>query len=137
VSIPLPDADYRITVDVIPGQQGDVGLIVLFDGATSFYQLGLRPNGSYTTQRLDEDTITNVTEWANNSELKPGAGVANRIRMERQGSTVSFYANGQFLTDFTVPDESFRNRFGFTITSPTSQGEVGFDNLVGEVLNDS
>jgi len=137
VSIVLQEVNYRLNVDVIPSQQGNAGLIVLFDGSAAFYQIGLRSNGSYAVQRLDGDTITNVTEWTDSPALKRGAGVANQMRIYRQGAIITFYANEQFLTDFPVPDESFTNRFGFTLTSATEQGQVSFDNLTGESLPDS
>lgn len=137
VSIPVQPDNYRMGVDVILGEQGDAGLIVLFGEPSTFYQIALRPDGSYAIQRLEQSTITDVVEWTVNPALQPGAGVTNRLRIERQGSTISFYANDQLLTDFTVPDESLSNRFGFTLRSSTGQGEASFDNLEGQPLPDA
>jgi len=137
VSTSLRETDYRLGVDVIPSQQGDAGLIFLFSEPATFYQIALRPNGTYAIQQVDHETVTNVVEWSSSAALRRGEGVTNRLSIERQGDTVRFFANDQLLTGFAPPEGQFTNRFGFTLTSSTEQGQASFDNLVGEALSNS
>lgn len=137
MSIPVSDGDYRLSVDVILSEQGDAGLIVVFNESSTFYQLSLRPNGIYAIQRLEQDTVTNLEGWRRSAALERGANIVNRIRIEHHAGSFRFFANDQELTEFTPPVRQFTNRFGFTLTSATKRGRASFDNLEGEIYSGS
>jgi hypothetical protein len=138
VSTAFSSINYRLSVDVVV-MQGRAGLVFLSAEPATFYRLVIDTEGRYAIERHQQDTgITmNVVDWTEQGALQRGAGVLNRLRAERQGSTITFFANDQPLTTFPIPQEAVTNRYGFVLTSQAQQGQALFDNLVGERLPNS
>ncbi len=83
------------------------------------------------------NTVTKVVDWTASAALQRGTDAVNRLRVERQDSTVTFFANDQLLTTFSVPAGKVTNQYGFVLTSEAGLGAATFDNLVGERLPSS
>lgn len=135
VSNLLPGERYRLSLDVAV-ERGGAGPIFLAAEPATFYQLLLAPGGTYAIQLVDKaaETATNVVGWTRSDLLEEAAGTTNRLRMERRGDTIAFFANGRPLTTFKVPDGAFRNQYGFALVAQEGQGLATFDNLRGELL---
>ena len=133
VSTSLAVRDYRLSVDVAI-VQGSAGVVFLSTDRATFYRLLITADGTYALQILQQDsnTPTNVVDWTASSALQQGVGVTNRVQVERQNTNIRFVANGQLLTEFTVPSGEFTNQYGFALTSPNNQAQATFDNLIGE-----
>lgn len=130
--------DYQLSVDVAV-KEGSAGIVFLSAEPATFYHLVVRPNGTYAIQVLDQaaNMLNNVVDWTESSALQRGVDVTNHLRIERQSARVTFFANDQQLTEFTIPSGAFVNQYGFVLIAPTGQGQATFDNLVGERLPNS
>jgi hypothetical protein len=132
----LPAERYRLSTDVTVSE-GAAGVTFLAVEPAMFYRIMLTNDGRYSIQQvqLGSDTPTNVVGWTVDAALQRGPSATNRLRIERQGGTVRFFANDQLLTEFAVPPGRLLNQYGFALTSPTAHGQATFDNLVGERLD--
>lgn len=133
ISSALPATNYRLSADVTVAQ-GQAGILFLSKEPDTFYRLLITPNGKYTIQAQQTGTVTTIVDETPSAALQNAADAPQRLRIERQGATVSFFANAQLLTTFTVPSSSVVNQYGFALASPTGQGQATFDNLVIEKL---
>jgi len=129
----LPAENYRLGVDVTVNQ-GGAGLIFLFGEPAVTYRIIFSNDGAYAIERVEGETIVKVVDWTANPNLVSTPGSSNRLEVERRGPIVNFFANGQLLTDFTIPEGEFVNRYGFVLTARSGQGQATFDNLLAERL---
>ena len=58
-----------------------------------------------------------------------------RVRIQRQGNTIQFFANDQPLTAIDVPDGRVTNQVGVVLADSSEQGQVTFTDLVVEQLS--
>jgi uncharacterized repeat protein (TIGR01451 family) len=123
-------SNYTVTVDVrnATGTDGSYGLV--FGGAddvSQFYTFEIFPDSSYEIYRYNSGW-TFLTGGASAS-INPGTAT-NRLTIERSGSQIKAYANGQLLS--TLTDGTFTGpRHVGLITSSYNQPNVDarFDNF--------
>ncbi len=132
-SLPLPGENYRLSVDIAV-VQGGAGIVFLFSEPATSYHIILSPDGAYSIERREDGTSTIVVDWTPSPALQRTPGATNRLQIERRGALITFSANDQLLTEFTVPEGQFNPQFGLVLTSRSGQGEASFDNLLGERL---
>jgi hypothetical protein len=132
----LPAQNYRLSVDVAVAE-GGAGIVFLAAPQTT-YRIILTPDGAYAIERAvrtsDGDSVTRIVEFTESPALQRTPGEANRLRIERRGDIVEFFANEENLTSFRIPPGDFENRYGFVITARSGQARASFDNLRGERL---
>ena len=118
--------------------EGQAGLIFLSTPPATFVRLMLAPDGSYSIETLSQgnDSPAVLVPRTTHQALRRGAGALNQVTVERNGTTIQFSANGQPLTDFTIPAGEYLNQYGFAITSPSGQARAIFDTIVGERISD-
>ena len=91
-------SDYVVAVDVRnAGNYGSYGL--LFGGSddwSQFYGFDIDPDGYYWLWKKDGDDWTTFDEGYS-THINTGTAT-NRIKVKRDGSEISIYANGQFIT---------------------------------------
>lgn len=126
--------EYSVDVDVTI-DQGGAGLVFLFAEPQQSYWLVISGDGAYAIQYSDNGEVVQVRDWVASEALRVDPGAANRIRFERRGSTISFFANDTPLTTFDIPEGDWTNRFGLVITARSGAGSATFDNLRGERLS--
>lgn len=132
-SLPLPGENYRLSVDIAI-VQGGAGIVFLFSEPATWYHIILSPDGAYAIVRQENGVATSVVDWTPSPALQRTPGATNRLQIERRGGLITFFANDELLTEFTVPEGQFNPQFGLVLTSRTGQGEASFDNLLGERL---
>ncbi len=124
---------YDVSADVAVSK-GAAGITFLGVEPASFFRFLIRPDGTYTVQMYDQatGTHTDVIEWTATAALTVGDGVSNHLQVTRRGATVQLLANGQLLTDFSIPPGNVRSHYGVVLAAQDGQGEASFDNLIGE-----
>lgn len=132
----LPADNYRLSVDVVV-DQGGAGVVFLAGEPQVSYRIIITQDGAYSIERQEANTATKIQDWTESPSLLPDPGAINRLRIERVGAVIEFFANDQPLTRFDVPPGEFVNRYGFVLTSRSGQGQASFDNLLGERLPNS
>jgi hypothetical protein len=133
---PLPASDYRLSFD-LSVQQGGAGLVFLVAPPATTYRLLITPDGAFALERQDEAAATQLLSWTESAALRTGSEAVNRLQIERRGNQMRFFANDELLTDYTIPEGEFENRYGFVLASRSGQGQALFDNLRGELLSGS
>ena len=126
--------DVAIEVDATivdyPEAGGEIGIVTRRDGQ-DYYRFVISQHGFYQLQKHEEAGWTALTEWIESSAINQGAGAVNRLRVDCEGQSLRFYANGTFLD--WVTDEAFASgEIGLSVGSYEDGGGVHavFDNLV-------
>jgi hypothetical protein len=137
VSTSIGAENYRLGVD-LRVDEGSAGLVFLSAEPTTFYHLLISSDATFAIQMQQVGhRFTNLIAWQRSNVLRRGSGEINKLRVERQGSIIRFYANDQVLTDFVVPQGKLQNRSGFSIAGTNGQGQASFDNLRVEHFPDT
>jgi hypothetical protein len=133
----IPFDNYRLKFDVAV-QEGGAGILFLTSGPDVFYRFVVTSEGAFSIQLEDRanQTITNLVDWTESQALQRQPGETNRLRLEREGQTIRFFADDQLLTDFSIPEGAVAASFGLAVTSRTGEGQAMFDNLYGERLSE-
>lgn len=132
-SFGLPVENYRLSVDIAV-VEGGAGVVFLVREPATSYHIILTADGAYAIERRDNDEVTRLVDWTESPALQRSTGATNRLRIERRGDVITFFADDQVLTDFTVPEGQFDRQFGLVLTSRRGTGLATFDNLLGEEL---
>lgn len=132
----IPTNNYRLDVDVAV-EQGGAGVVFLYADPETTYRILITTDGAYALERQSNNEVTKLMDWTESPALQRGPGVTNRLRIERQGDLVRFFANDQPLTEYRIAPGPFVNRYGFVLTSKSGLGKATFDNLRGERLPNS
>lgn len=133
LSSPLPEGDYRLSVDIAV-TQGGAGIVFLAVKPATFYRIMINVDGFYALQMEHQDEVRDLISWTSSTTLQRGADSKQRMRVERQGETIRFFANEQVLITWPVPDGDVVNQYGFAITAQQGEARATFDNLVVERL---
>lgn len=128
-------SDFRLDVDVrqLSGSpQSSYGVLIRMAGPQQFYRFEVTGSGQFVVERHDgqESWVRLSDDWETSPALQEGLDVNNHLTIIAAGSTFSFYANEQLLTQ--VADD--RYAAGTIALDAGSFGqtelEVAFDNLV-------
>ncbi len=128
----LKASDYILEVDVrnVSGEDGSYGLLFGYsDDGSQFYSFDLFPDGSYTIWKYENPFWTDL-ETGSSADINTGTAT-NRIKLKRNGSEISAYANGRLLTSF-IDSTFLGERFvGLAVYSYDIQNslDVRFDNF--------
>jgi hypothetical protein len=125
-------SNYIVAVDVrnVTGVDGTYGLLFgLSDNWTQFYSVEIRTNGEYQILRYNSSSGWTTLAQGSSGSINTGTAT-NRLKVERNGSRIRAYANGQFLA--SVSDGSYTGlRHVGLIASSINQPNVDarFDNF--------
>lgn len=128
-------ADFVLEVDVtqLSGDlESSYGVLFRMQGADQFYRFDITSNGLYVMERRNPDgTWTRfLDDWTESEAIKQGLATTNRLKVQAQGSILSFYVNDQLLQQ--VNDASYAS--GNIALDAGTFGHPGlhvaFDNLV-------
>jgi hypothetical protein len=135
VSSRLPTQNYRLSID-IAREQGAAGLVFLAAEPTVVYRIMFDAERGYAIQRLDSttDQVTFAVDWTPRAVVQ---ATPLRVRIERRGPTLQFFANDEALTTFTVPDGPVINHVGVALEDAAGRGQAAFTNLVVEQVSDA
>lgn len=124
-------SDFVLEVDVTAQEEaGHGGVIFRRRGDHRFYRFTVTPEGQYRLRKkTTEDEWVTILDWLESPHIRTGL-VSNRLRVACVGSTISLYANGQYLD--AAQDTAF-SEGTFGLTAGTVEGETNalfyFDNL--------
>ncbi len=125
-------SDFRVAVDVrnVTGMDGTYGILFgLADDWSQFYTVEIGLDGFYRIWRYSSSGSWTLLEFDSSSHINSGTA-SNRLQIERNGSQIKAYVNGQLL--ITITEDSFiGERHVGLIASPNSQSnlDVRFDNF--------
>jgi hypothetical protein len=125
-------SDFRIEVDAwqVEGPlDNNLGLLVRCQDNDSFYWFQISSDGYYSVDLLQAGEWVSLVAWEPSPAIEQGAGVANHLVVECDGSQFDFSVNGTHLT--TVTDASFASgSIGLAAGAFAEPGVVvQFDNL--------
>jgi uncharacterized repeat protein (TIGR01451 family) len=124
--------DYRVMVDVrnLNSVMGSYG--ILFGVAqdwSSFYSLEIYPDGWFGIYRYDPYDIIPLAE-AESAAIHQGSAV-NQLKVERDGSSIRAYANGQLLAEVTDYNYTGSRYIGLGVFSYKEANlDIRFDNFM-------
>ena len=127
-------SDFVVSADVrnISGLDGSYGLLfgMSADG-TQLYTFEISPDGSYTIWRYDPAS-TSWTSLANGSSRYINNGAAsNHLVIERIGSSLKAYANGQLLVALNDSNYTGQRSIGVVAEEYRSTNlDIRFDNFM-------
>jgi serine/threonine protein kinase len=128
------NATITVNMDILSGDSGGLFFRVNTNvfGAYSGYLFQVNSQGQYKIWRSNNFNFGNDTQvlqdWTTSSALKTGYNVKNTLQVIMNGNTMSFYANGVYLTQ--VQDSTYTS--GFVALGAFSSGdntEVVYSNI--------
>ena len=128
------NATITVNMDILSGDSGGLFFRVSTNvfGAYSGYLFQVNSKGQYKIWRSSNFNFGNDTQvfqdWTTSSALKTGYNVKNTLEVIMNGNTMSFYANGVYLTQ--VQDSTYTS--GFVALGAFSSGdntEVVYSNI--------
>jgi hypothetical protein len=132
VSFRLPTDAYRLSIDIAI-EQGAAGVVFLAAEPTVFYRIMFDAERGYAIERLHSttDQVALAADWTESAAVQ---APSIRVRIERRGDTLQFFANDEALTTFPVPDGPVTNHVGVAVADTSARGQASFTNLVVEQL---
>ena len=131
VSPGLKTNDSILSVDVrnATGVYGSYGLLFgLSDDFSQFYDFEIDPLGNYAIFQYGSGTFTPLVQ-SSSVGIQTGTAI-NRIKLERNGSLIKVYANGQLLTSISDGSYTGLRRVGLIAFSYAQHNvDVRFDNF--------
>jgi len=124
-------SDYAVSVDLrnTSGVDGSYGIAFGVAGDWStFYTLEIYPDGWYGIYRYDPSDFIVLSEAFSSAILQGSA--SNQIKVERNGTSINAYANGQLLasvTDGTYTGPRYIGLVVFSYDQPNV--DIRFDNF--------
>ncbi|MBN1811384.1 MAG: DUF1080 domain-containing protein [Anaerolineae bacterium] len=125
-------SDFRLSVDatqVTGPNDNEYGVLVRIQDRGHLYRFSISGDGYYqVTKHTDEGWQLMTAEWVASDAIYAGAAT-NRLEVVCQGSTMTFFVNGQQLAQ--VEDVDYRNGdIGLYAGAFYEPGvEIHFDNL--------
>jgi serine/threonine protein kinase len=128
------NATITVNMDIISGDSGGLFFRITTNifGAYEGYLFQVNSKGQYKIWRSNNYSLGNDTQvfqdWTSSSALKKGYNVKNTLEVIMNGSTLSFYANGVYLTQ--VQDSTYTS--GIVALGAFSTGdktEVVYSNI--------
>jgi hypothetical protein len=123
-----------VNTRILSGLTGGLLIRVSADifGELSGYLFEITSTGTYRialfSQRFNA-TITPLKNWTFSSALHQGYATTNTLQVIAQGSSLSLYANGAFLTQLTDPTYTSGLIAFFATTGGAKQADVVYGNL--------
>jgi len=131
-SSPLPSHDFWLGADVRIAR-GRAGLFFLLDRPNDFYRLLIDAEGRYRLEWQQVGYSEPLIDWTASAALRGGERALNQIAAQRQGDTLTLYANDVLLNTYTLPPgNTLTARVGLALDAPGGQrtAQAWFDNLV-------
>ncbi|RME69883.1 MAG: hypothetical protein D6784_17645, partial [Chloroflexi bacterium] len=123
--------DFTASVSARRASGGSGGYGIIFginEDGTQWYEFDIGVN-SYSIWKYNNGYITPpLQDWTYSPAIATSTG-SNRLKVIRQGSSISVYVNNQFLN--TIIDSSFTGfrRIGLTVGAGSASNDVRFDNF--------
>ncbi len=123
-----------VNTRIVSGLTGGLLFRVSIDvfGELSGYLFEITPTGKYRialfSQRINA-TITPLNNWTFSAALHQGYATNNNLQVIAQGSSLSLYANGAFLTQLTDSTYTSGVLAFFATTNGVKQADVVYGNL--------
>jgi hypothetical protein len=131
-SSPLAARDFGLAADVqVP--RGRAGLFFLLGRPNDFYRFLIDSDGRYRLEMQQVGASQPLIDWTASDALRRGERAVNQIAVQRQGDTLTLFANGVRLASFTLPaGNTLEARIGLALDAPDGEhdGQAWFDNLV-------
>ena len=92
--------DFRVeaTIRKISGiQDHGYGIVFGLKDAKSFFSFVVSGDGHYRYGEKRSGKFTSITGWATSNVVRRGDGATNRLAVQRQGSTLFLFINGQLI----------------------------------------
>lgn len=127
------DLELSVDVNILSGHSGGVffrlgtNLIGNYDG----YLYEIDDQGDYKISYEQGSGINVLKDWSATPLLKSGDHQTNLLQLIARGSTLTFYANGKYLTQIQDSYDTTANTIGFLATASQggSDAEVVYSNL--------
>ncbi|MBX7153239.1 hypothetical protein K1X84_16550, partial [bacterium] len=105
------------TIKKISGIDNNLyGIVWGYKTSNDCYTFGLSGDGNYLYGKWSNGNWVSLISWTLSSSINKYAGALNTIKVERNGSTVSFYINGTFVNSATW-EAPLGNQVGFVSTN--------------------
>ncbi|MBE2223213.1 MAG: hypothetical protein IAF02_16845 [Anaerolineae bacterium] len=113
--------------------ESSFGILARMRGADQFYRFEITSSGLYMVERHNADGSWSqyLDDWTESAAIKQGLNSVNRLKVEANGSSLSFYVNDTLL------HEAFDNGVGLETNIGLDAGtfgqaglQVAFDNVV-------
>jgi hypothetical protein len=120
---------YQVQMNILKGDGG--GLIFRADtDAPHYYVFTIKASGTFGLYYYPDDTATNAKTLATgtNKAIKSGVNQTNTFTVIAKGSTISIYANSEFLTQATESSLS-SGQIGLIALESTNATEVAYSQL--------
>lgn len=126
--------DFRADVDVQylgPDEQAIYGLVLRHHAAGHRYEFRVTPQGAYQVlARVGENDQVELQPWTASACIQTGVGSVNHLTAVAEGTRMSFWVNGCFLTEITDA-RHMEGEVGLTVSrleAPRAV-DVRFDNF--------
>ena len=131
-------SDYLLNVNVRnqTGVAGSYGLIFGLQNWSAFYSLEIFPDGYYGIYRYDPYPPYGATLSEGYSSAIYQGIATNHIKVDRNGSSIEAYANGQLLasvSDSTYTGNGYLGLIVFSYEQP--RVDIRFDNFIVNPIN--
>jgi len=125
------DFALEVEMELVSGSSANwQSVICRYNGVGDSYMFCINANGKYSILKSVEGVATMLRTPTPSSYIKTGLGVANNIRVECIGNSLTLYVNGFSVAQ--VSDNTFvAGQVGFSVESTSGEySEVAFDNVV-------
>jgi hypothetical protein len=125
------DFTLEVEMELVSGSSATwQSVICRYNGVGDSYMFCINANGKYSILKAAEGVATMLRTPTPSSYIKTGSGVANNIRIECIGDSLTLYVNGFSVAQ--VSDNTFvAGQVGFSVESTSGEySEVTFDNVV-------
>jgi len=125
------DFALEVEMELVSGSTATwQSVICRYNGVGDSYMFCINANGKYSILKAVEGVATMLRTPTPSSHIKTGLGVANNIRVECIGNSLTLYVNG-FSVAQVSDDTLVTGTVGFSVESTSGEySEVAFDNVV-------
>lgn len=128
--------NFTLEVDaqqIAGNPESSFGILARMRGADQFYRFEITSSGLYMVERHNADGSWSqyLEDWTESAAIKQGLNSVNRLKLEANGPSLSFYVNDTLL------HEAYDNGVGLETTIGLDAGtfgqaglQVAFDNVV-------
>jgi hypothetical protein len=113
--------------------ESSYGILARMRGADQFYRFEITSSGLYMVERHNADGSWSqyLEDWVESPAINQGLNTVNRLRVEANGSNLSFYANDTLLHEVIDSSTGLNANIGLDAGTFGHTGlQVAFDNVV-------
>lgn len=113
--------------------ESSYGILARMRGADQFYRFEITSSGLYMAERHNADGTWSqyLEDWTESPAIKQGLNTVNRLKVEANGSNLSFYVNDTLLHEVYDNGVGLEANVGLDAGTFGQAGlQVAFDNVV-------